>query len=205
MKGRLLPLVVLTAVTVGCAVLIEGFVRQVLLQPLLYTAWVADLFVRSLPQGVFWGLLTLVALYLAVKSLSFRRPRAVSSHIRPPVQLGPVAQWQTRLQRARKLDYASWTLMRELRRLALEIVTGEKAASEPETVDTVSLQEAGLPAHFIHYFETRMEGSDNPWPAWLRRWSLGQQAHDFISESHPEPHEIVSYLEERTMVRNEQE
>lgn len=205
MKGRILSLAVWMAAAVGCAIFIEGFVRQVLLQPLLYTAWVAELFIRSLPQGVFWGLLTLVVLYLAVKSLSFRRPRTVNQRTRPLEQLGPVAQWQNRLQRSRRLDYANWTLMRELRRLTLEIATGEKVESDPEAVDTVSLREVDLPERFLPYFETRMEGSDSSWNAFLHRLPFGPQAHPFTAESHPEPHEIVSYLEERTMVRNKQE
>ncbi len=205
MRDRVLPLAVLAIVAVGLAIFIEGFVRQVLLQPLLYTAWVADLFIRSLPQGVFWGLLTLVVFYLSVKSLSFRRPRAVGRSTQPLAQLGPVALWQSRLQRARKLDYASWTLMRELRRLTLEIATGEKVENNPETVDAVSLREANLPEPFIRYFEIRLEGGDTPWKGLLNRLIPETKSRYLGSESQLEPVEVVTYLEERTMVRDKQE
>ncbi len=203
MKERLLPLAILLVVVVGLAVFIERFIRQVLLQPLLYTAWVADLFVRSLPQGVFWGLFILFALYLAFKALSFRRTRPVFRTVRRLEQVGPVAQWQHRLQRARQQDYASWTLMRELRRLTLEIVTGEQSTHDPDSTDTVSLQAIDLPAPLMRYFNARMEGIDSPWRALVYRLLPSGQGRHGGDESLLHPEAVVTYLEERTMVRDQ--
>ena len=67
------------------ALLIRGFVREIIVVPLLYGLWIAGLILQSAPQVLLWSLFILVALIAASRSLiaprlSVRRRRQGAPH-----------------------------------------------------------------------------------------------------------------------------
>lgn len=203
MTARFLPLIVLGLCAVGAMFLVEGFVREVLMRPLLYMAWVGELLIRSLPHGLYWSLFTLGVFYFGIRRLAFVRRRAAGP-VRTAAATGPVAQWQRKLQRGRSLSYGQWTLARDLRKLTLDILYSEHIPDPGEESEDVSLQDAGLPAHFATYFDSKVESQDMGLArVWDRIPFLARPVQS-SSALYPEPEEIVAYLEERMMTQDTQ-
>ena len=205
MIGRWIPLGALALVSLGAGFMVRGFVQEVLLRPAFYAAWVGELVIRSLPHGVFWGILTLVAAVLAMRSFSMTRPRRPLRSALPINSRGPVARWQHLLQRGQVPGYGQWTLARGLRRLTHELLDREATLEEENSGQTEGQLRVVLPQRFEAYFAAEVEGSQNPW-ARYRHWLP-----DFVvpptRHMHPPvaPHDIVTYLEEETHTRDTEE
>ena len=90
MIRRFLPLALLAATTLVLAFLVEDFVREVVVVPVLYVGWFSWLTLINLPQWTFWVLLTVVAATLAIRSLSGEKRQAVKRPDPPPSAHGPV-------------------------------------------------------------------------------------------------------------------
>ena len=198
---RLAPLGVLALVSLGAGIMVRDFVQEILLRPAFYTVWVGELFIRSLPHGVFWGILTLVAAFLAMRSLSMTRPRRTSRSALPVSSRGPVARWQYLLQRG-QTGYGQWTLARSLRRLTHELLDREVTLEEEHSGRAEGQLRVVLPKRFEAYFAAEVESSQNPL-ARYRHWLP-----DFVAPparhtgQQVDPHDIVTYLEEQTYTRD---
>ena len=201
MRDRLLPLAVLLLMAAIATFAVEGFVTQVVLRPLLYTLWVGELFVRSLPQSVYWGLLTLAAAYFGLRSWTWPRrppPRAAAraSHFQ-----GPVGQWQKRLQRAQALGYGRWTLARALRQLTLDILDDRDGLASDADESATAFAKHPLPARFQAYFDAQVDSQESGL-ATAKRWlAFGAAPARAADPLQLDPEEIVAYLETHTRVR----
>jgi len=199
--GRWAPLGILILVSLGAGFLVRGFVQEVLLRPVFYTAWVGELVVRSLPHGIFWGILTLIAAFLAMRSLSMTRSRRSSRAVLSVSGRGPVARWQHLLQRGEAPGYGQWTLARGLRRLTHELLDREATLEEEDAGREEGQLRVALPRRFEAYFTAEVESS-RPW-ARYRHWLP-----DFVApragptSPQVDPRDIVAYLEEETHTRD---
>ena len=104
---------------------IEDFVRDIVIRPLMYLAWVGELFVRSLPQNLFWFLFVLAVAIGVLRLLRFRIPRRTRMQTVSIGLQGPVARWQGQLHRAARLEYSRFNLNRSLRKLVLDLTLSE--------------------------------------------------------------------------------
>ncbi len=205
MIWRVAPLVVLVLVSLGAGIMVRGFVQEVLLRPAFYTIWVGELFIRSLPRGVFWGILTLATAYLAVRGLSMSRAQRTSRVARPLDSRGPVARWQHLLQRGQLPGYGQWTLARALRRLTHELLDRESTLEEESSGLAEGQLRVKLPSEFEAYFTAEVEGS-HPFLARYRRWLPEFMAPAAQSpDLQVDPQDIVTYLEEETHTREKEE
>ncbi len=205
MIRRLAPLGILALVSLGAGILVQGFVQQVLLRPAFYMLWVGELFLRSLPRGVFWGILTLVAAFLVMRSLSLTRSRQTRRSPLTVSSRGPVAQWQHRLQRGQAPGYGQWLLARSLRRLTHTLLDREATLEEEKAGQTEGQLRVVLPQRFAAYFATEVESSPSLWGRyghWLPNFVLPPARH---SSPSVDPHDIVAYLEQETHTRDIEE
>lgn len=188
------------AISIGFAIAVRGFVQEVILRPLFYMAWVGELFVRSMPQGVFWALLTLCAGYFAVRSLSMPRTRSVKRKEVAVQNAGPVARWQRILERGGTAGYGAWTQARAMRRLTHELLGRELTLEE----ESAGLEEGdlkiSLPGRFQDYYDTEVQGRMG-WPASWRNWLPDFLATDADLGAKVEAREIIEFLEEQTYAR----
>ena len=115
-----------------------GIVRDLLVWPFLYLAWVARLYLRTVPQALFWGGLLFFGVVLLVIDVLFARHRAGRGDMeRPtsakevPADNGPVSRLAGQIQNAARSAYFRGTLARDLGKLALQIEgDGEGAGGE---------------------------------------------------------------------------
>ncbi len=205
MIWRLAPMVVLVLVSLGAGIMVRGFVQEVLLRPAFYTIWVGELFIRSLPRGVFWGMLTLAAAYLAVRSLSMTRAYRTSRAVPPLNSRGPVARWYQLLQRGQLPGYGQWTLARALRRLTHELLDRESTLEEESSGQAEGQLRVKLPSRFETYFTAEVEGNHHflaRYRDWLPEFMVPPAQ---STDLQVDPQEIVTYLEEETHTRDKKE
>jgi len=78
-RRRLFILLAFLVLTALLALILRDFVRNYVVLPLLDLGWIAWIFMLSVPQAVYWGMLLLLVIYIAFRSLS-----AGASRPRPP-------------------------------------------------------------------------------------------------------------------------
>ena len=176
---------------------IEDFVRDILIRPMMYTAWVAELFVRSLPQYLFWGMFVLGAAIWGLRLIRFRAPRRPRKRTVSIGHQGPVARWQGQLRRARMLDYGRFNLNRSLRKLVLDLTMTEAEENLSGPATSESPPETDVPEELRSLLIVR--GDEE-----FGRRSLADRLLDLVpkqrvaqAEHRRAPEAVARYLEDR--------
>ena len=176
---------------------IEDFVRDILIRPLMYTAWVAELFVRSLPQYLFWGLFVLAAAIWGLRLVRFRAPRRISMRTVSIGQQGPVARWQGQLRRARALDYGRFNLNRALRKLVLDLTLTEAEEDLSAPAIGESPREPDVPEELRSLLMVRGDDEFGRRSLTDRLLALVPQPRAAQAEHRHAPEAVAQYLENR--------
>ncbi|MCL5996640.1 MAG: hypothetical protein M1546_11390 [Chloroflexi bacterium] len=121
----LVPLSVI--VTLLIALTVQGVVRQVIIPPLSYALWLADLVIRSVAQSTFWTILVAVGFLVAVRSLfGGWRKGVLMRHVVPAVGDRPEpSRLQQRLHDLQQLNESTFAREKvsfELRRITLDLL-----------------------------------------------------------------------------------
>jgi len=186
---RFLPLAVVLLITAILVFALDNFLRDMVIQPLLYTAWFAGLVLSSLHQSVFWGVLLLVTLMLILRSLSGGAglPSTVPEK-RYPSQ-GQVRRWMGLLERAETQRFARWNLAQALRKLTQETLNPD--VRQGKETRRVSFEHK-LSPDVINYFNAKLPPAQS--------LTLRQRLQTKPSEpSHPldlAPEVVVDFLEQ---------
>lgn len=185
---RYLPLAAVLTITALLVLLLDNFLREVIIQPLLYVLWFGGLVLSSLHQSVFWGVLLLVALVLILRSLG-AGPRVLATvpEKRYPTQ-GPVRRWALLLERAEQQRFARWNLAQSLRKLSQELLSPDERGPGSRNK---SAFEDRLPPEIEDYFNAKLPPAER---VSLRQRLQSQQS----SPSHPldlAPTVVVDFLE----------
>jgi hypothetical protein len=134
-RRRLLILLSTVVLTAFLALILRDFVRAYVVLPLLNMGWIAWIGLLSVPQAVFWGLFLLLALYIAVRSLSSgsNRNRArferAFQRYNSPSRYG---YWQIGLKSISRSSYAHERVERELQNLVLQILAEQRHVAVEE-------------------------------------------------------------------------
>ncbi len=186
---RYIPLGIVLLMTALLVLVLDNFLQNVVLQPLLYVLWFGGLVLSSLHQSVFWGVLLVVALVLILRSLgSGQRTLVTIPEKRYPSQ-GQVRRWMGLLERAENQRFARWNLAQALRKLAQETLgPDERGAKRRAPI------EDKLPPDVIKYFNAKLPPAQS--------LSLRQRLQTQPSQpSHPldlDPEVVVNFLEKET-------
>lgn len=176
---------------------IEDFVRDILIRPMMYTAWVAEFFVRSLPQYLFWGLFVFGAAIWGLRLIRFRAPRRPRMRTVAIGQQGPVARWQGQLRRARVLDYGRFNLNRSLRKLVLDLTVTEAEADLSGPAPGESPREPDVPDELRSLLIVRGEEEFGRRSLMDRLLDLVPKPRAELAEHRRAPEAVVRYLEDR--------
>jgi len=188
---RYLPLAVVLLVTAVLVLLLDNFLRAVIVQPLLYAAWFMGLVLSSLHQSVFWSVLLFMALVLMLRSLGGgkRKPRSRPGK-RYPAQ-GQVRRWTLLLERAETQRFARWNLAQALRRLAQEVLQPDERRGSNQPRRPI---EDRLTPDIETYFNAKLP----PAQTLTLRQRLQTKS---LQPSHPldlDPEVVVDFLEQAT-------
>jgi len=102
--------------------LLQGVTRASFVMPLLYMAWLADLFFRSVPGWLWWAWFLVIAIIFAARSLRARAGADLTERGDRRLTEGAIHTWVARIQSSRHGDYFRWRLARDLAELALQFL-----------------------------------------------------------------------------------
>jgi hypothetical protein len=191
-KRRYLPLALSLLIAVILVFVVEDFVRQVIVTPILYVSWFVALVVGSLPQWVFWVAFVVVALVIARKSMARDIAARRRAWVPPAIYLGPVVTWAALLDRAKTQPYARWRLAQTLKRLTQDILALETRSSFYRREEQWTSLRQVLPPAIEAFFEAP---PPEPQPL-FRLWRRGRaRGHSNGLDLAPET--VVKYLEDR--------
>ena len=121
MKKSWLPFGLVFALSSLLALLFQGFLRQVIVVPLLYAYWFVRLCLESLPQSLLWALFIGVAVVIAGKSLSVKKAKSRQERRGFTIEhQGKIEAWMERVRLARRGNYFKVRLARRLAEFSLE-------------------------------------------------------------------------------------
>lgn len=188
---RYLPLAVVLIITAVLIFALDNFLREVIIQPLLYVSWIGVLILGSLHQSVFWGALLFAAFILILRSLGGRPRLPTTIPEKRYLSQGPVRRWIGLIERARGQRFARWNLAQSMRKLAQELLLpAERLRRERRNVSF----EAQLPPDIDAYFNAKLPPAEMI-PFWQRIQTKPAQP------SHPldlDPAVVVDFLERET-------
>lgn len=193
MSQRWGPLALLLILAGLLAYVIQDFVDQAILTPLLYFYWLARLLLAAISQKIIWGIFLGVALVITGRTLWRWRSRSRQVQRGAKPQPGRIEAWLKLIRQADQEVYYKWQLAQQLRRLTLGAIAREQRLSRREIRQRLRDNTLDLPPTLQAYFEasTKSLGHLPPsGPTWLR------------SRSTPtpldiDPEQITQFLEEK--------
>ncbi len=191
MKKHFLPLSIALLATGVLVLVVDDFIQQVLITPLLQVFWFVVLLITNIPQAFCWGTLVVITLLIAFLSVPRDKP------IKPQDQdvlfgnRGAVAAWTTRLLISRESDFARRGMAQSLRKLSRNLMFPNEHISYHEFEAWLEHSSSALSPEIVAYFQAPMpETQPLFWP--IRRSS------DSTSRALGlDPEHVVAYLENR--------
>ncbi len=163
------------------AYVLRDVIYNLVIVPLAYTLWLADLVYRALPQVVKWVVLIVVLAIASLWRLIPDLPQATKSPPRGRPVEGRVQALAYGIHRARGSNYFKWHLANRLGRLARRIAqTTGRAADGSEDQSIHQYFSAGVNQSFVDF--------PTPRGPFARRTSTPLDV---------DPGEIIAYLESR--------
>ena len=197
--SKRLPAIGLALLLAGLlALIISGTIGDVVVVPLLFLWWAAQVLYQSIHQGLLWAAFLLLALLLVAGNL----PRSAAPL--PPAApqstpLGRVADWSRRLRDARHDHHSRWRLAQRVSQLAIETLAFREQCPPQEISRRLRDGLLDIPPQLGAYLQA---GNAPYWPKPRQRRRFGRKAYD-RAQADPlalDPQLVIDDLEE-TMQR----
>ena len=205
LKSVLVILIGVVLLAIPLMFLMENFVRDAIVTPLAYLAWLVGLLIDALPESYLLGLAVAVVVVIAVRSLLRDTPPPSFQNVRPTSTEGKATTWLHRLQMVTKGSYSRQRLEHHVGQLLLQIIAYENRVSTREAGRMVEADEVELSPALMAYLESalsrRLPKAPNLWER-LKTFILGRStpkstAHAMASELDP----ILLYLERELKIQ----
>jgi hypothetical protein len=187
--SRYIPIIGLVVLLLGLvALVVSGTFGEVVVVPLLFLWWVAQVFYQSIPQALLWGVFVVIAVLLVAKNFP-----AGSAPLPPSapqsVAHGRVAEWSRWLHDSRRDDHSRWRLAQKLSLLAIETLAFREQCSPQEIGRQLRDGSLDIPPQVRDYLQA---GSAPFTPRLRRRFGQPAQADPLATD----PQLMIDYLEE---------
>jgi hypothetical protein len=147
----LVGLVLLLAIPLTLA--LRNFARDVIVVPVLYILWLGHLLVQSIPQGVLWALLLLIALVISARSLSKGRSPAGKVREAWADCPGQVAAWARQIHRMTRGSYYEWSLAQHLAKLSLAVLAYRERLTREQIKQHLQAGKLDMPPEIQAYVQ----------------------------------------------------
>ncbi len=189
MKSRFVPLIISLLLAAVLVFVVDDFVHNVIVAPLLYVAWIITLLLESVHQAIFWGVFIVIALVIGIKGLPKDKTKTGQGYILPSFNRGPVATWFVLLERGRRTGFSKWRLAQALKRLTWDIMSGDQPF-DLQHLERVDQAKPALPSDIEAFFQTPVKGPRRFfWLGYRHRDTRGSGGIDLGAEK------VVEYLE----------
>jgi len=186
-----LPAIGLALLLAGLlALIINGTIGAVVVVPLLFLWWAAQVVYESIPQALLWGVFVAIAVLLVAKN--FPWSTAPLPPVAPQAGLqGRVADWSRWLSKSSRDDYSRWRLAQRLSQLAVEMLAFREQCSPQEISRRLKNGSLDIPPQLRAYLHA---GSTpyTPKPRLRRRFGRPAQAVPLATD----PQLVIDYLED---------
>ncbi len=202
MKNRPV-LLALAALSIGVlALAFRDVVREAIVIPIAYAAWVVGLLIDSLPQIIPWLIVLAIGLVIALASLIARpKPARAAGRVTPHLR-GPVEALARRIDLAAHGYYFRWHLARRLRDLAVDTIAYRRRLAPEQVEQQLAAGRLNLPPAIRVYFEAELAfGPVSRFADLARRFRPGAPA--FASPLDLDPAEVVRFLEAQVEVHRD--
>lgn len=201
------------ALSVGIAVLLTAALREqirtVIVEPLSYALWYAQLIINTVPQPLFWAVLVLGGIYLIGRALLEGMP---SSQEPPEIQNDTTSTsryhyWLWYMAVFSKNRFASENLARHLANFVIEIIGYQEHLSREEVEKGIRDGTLNVSPEILEFLRTRRLFLSRHSPNTIKDWLRGIQRQLFSpagsipSSDHQEAlyrlKQVVDFIEER--------
>lgn len=175
---------------------LREWTQRAIITPLAVILWVMNLFYRSMPQLLWWVLLTLLVIVMVLGSLAPPEIFIPRERDKRKLPLGPVESLSLEIKKTRDGAYFKWMIANRLGKLAYQMLLqregGENRSVFAPLVGADWLPSAGL----RKYLEVGLHGSFAEYPVSEQASRRGASPLDL------EIQEAVEFLEERLEVKS---
>ena len=211
-SARLLVLLLAPSVLLVAALtlVLRGWVRDVILTPILFLLWLGGLLINSTPQWIFWGVFLVLALLILANSFGTEKgpnqnvDRAEPGHPRRE----RVLFWAKQIRWKARRDSSPLGNGEPLRKLVLEVIAFQERLSLTEVEQRLESGELDVPPTIRTCLQPKLtpepSSSASLWERLQHRWAdFGRRAHGLISgltqsRSYTQPSPFDSELESVT-------
>jgi hypothetical protein len=132
---QVLVLALLLIATGALALMLRDTVREFVVLPLAYLAWLAGVILSTIPQSILLAVLLVVCVYIIARSVAWRdeSPLWPSSAPETSASRGPMGFWAAYLNNVEDSPHARESLARALRALILKMLAHQHGI-EPDEV-----------------------------------------------------------------------
>ena len=203
----ILLLVILTIALAAWVVAARGtFVRERIVMPLSYAIWISSLLLRGTPQVLFWGILLLITVVLALRSLIVpgRPPQAIQANDSAYYHRPRLRHWVRQIVLSRNERYKRY-LMEGMAKLSLDVLGYQQGLTSHQYQQLIDAGKQQAPDILVPYLQARDNrpfSSVSPNGPRVRRWLERLPVNlPFFPKARlvqdPELEELVAYLEEQ--------
>jgi hypothetical protein len=190
-----LPAIGLALLLIGLlALIINGTIGDMVVVPLLFLWWAAQVLYQSVPQALLWGVFVMIAVLLMAKSFPWKS--APLPHIAPQaVPQGRVADWSRWLGASSRDDHSRWRLAQRVSQLAVETLAFREQCPPQEISRRLANGSLDIPPQLRAYLYA---GSMPYAPKPRQRHRFGRSAQD-MAHADPlatDPQLVIDYLED---------
>jgi len=133
--------------------LMENFIRDAIVTPVAYLAWVVGVVVDALPQSYLLAAIIAVAVYAAARSLSREPPPPRKQKLTSAPPEGAAAAWHRRLELTTKGAYSQQRIRQNIGQLILQVIAHEQRLSSREAAYRIEIGEIEIPADLNVYID----------------------------------------------------
>ncbi len=137
------------------SILIRGFLRDVVVVPLLYASWIAYLLIDSTSRLLLWGLFVLIATVVAVRSLA-RRPVTLRSRAVQPARRERVADLARLIDDAPGDLLSRWQVAQRLGQVTLQALADQGQVPPQEMRKRFNQGTLEVPPEIRAYIQARL-------------------------------------------------
>jgi hypothetical protein len=194
-RYRLWLLLLAAAITVTLTIVLRDFVRENIVVPAAYILWTINLYLRTVPQALVWGLFLALVIFLGFQALLPPLPQRSQRREDRLAYQAPIQRELRFVRLALKGSYGRWRLAQRVRELALAALAQRDRISEDKVEQRLRLSPGYVPVDVAAYLETAARPI-GVWADGFLRWARGRGAPEIPSSlSREEADRVIHFIE----------
>ena len=205
MKKRFWVYVIILVAAIPITIGLEGFVRDIIIVPMLNILMVGTYFIQIIPQSILWVAFMLFAIIFCIRSLKKTSTTSRAIKISQRNITGPVSIWVKRVRDADNGVHSERDLKQHLKSLLISTVAYNDGKRLIQIKGSLKSDDLKIPPEIQEYFnvcDNEIPPTHNFLPeigSLLRTW-LGKRKPTFLNT---ESEDVIKYMENLLKVKHD--